>query len=70
MADDPKTGSPGPARDDPAAKYNPNDPHDFSMPLVEHLVELRQRLIYSLLAVLLLFFVCYAFSEHIYAFLI
>lgn len=69
MADDPKAAPPDPASHDPAAKRNAGDPQDFSMPLVEHLVELRQRLIYSLLALLLLFFVCYAFSEHIYAFL-
>ena len=55
---------------DPPSAYDPNDPHNFTMPLVEHLVELRQRLIYSLVAVVVLFFVCYAFSREIYAFLV
>jgi sec-independent protein translocase protein TatC len=39
------------------------------MPLLEHLVELRQRLIYSLVALVGLFFVCYYFAPGIYAFL-
>lgn len=65
MADDPK------AENKKAADaYDPNDPHTFTMPLVEHLVELRQRLIYSIVAVVLLFFVCYYFSREIYAFLV
>jgi sec-independent protein translocase protein TatC len=46
-----------------------NDPHNFTMPLVEHLVELRQRLIYSVIAIIVLFFICYHFSQHIYGFL-
>ncbi|MEX2452116.1 MAG: twin-arginine translocase subunit TatC [Rhodospirillales bacterium] len=39
------------------------------MPLLEHLVELRGRLLKSVIAILLLFFVCYYFSAEIYAFL-
>jgi sec-independent protein translocase protein TatC len=42
---------------------------DIKMPLFDHLVELRGRLIKSVLAILLLFFVCYYFSENIYNFL-
>ncbi len=42
---------------------------DKKMPLLDHLVELRGRLIKSVLAVLLLFFVCYYFSAEIYNFL-
>jgi sec-independent protein translocase protein TatC len=42
---------------------------DKPMPLLEHLVELRRRLIWSVLAFLLAFFVCYYFSRQIYAFL-
>ena len=38
-------------------------------PLMEHLVELRQRLIWSLLALALAFVVCFAFSGQILAFL-
>ena len=39
-------------------------------PLVEHLVELRQRLMVSVLAVLVGFLVCYGFAEPIFAFLV
>ena len=40
------------------------------MPLLDHLVELRRRLVYSVLAILVLFFVCYFFSADIYGFLV
>ncbi len=40
------------------------------MPLLEHLTELRDRLIKSFIAVILLFFVCYAFHQDIYEFLV
>ena len=40
------------------------------MPLLEHLVELRTRLVRSFIAIILLFFVCYAFAENIYGFLV
>jgi sec-independent protein translocase protein TatC len=39
-------------------------------PLIEHLIELRQRLMYSLLALLACFFVAYYFSEEVFAFLV
>lgn len=39
------------------------------MSLMDHLVELRQRLFYSAGALLAAFFICYFFSAHIYAFL-
>jgi sec-independent protein translocase protein TatC len=42
---------------------------DKKMPLLDHLVELRGRLLKSVIAILLLFFVCYYFSAEIYAFL-
>jgi len=35
-------------------------------PLIDHLIELRARLIKSLIAFLIMFFVCYAFSTQIY----
>ena len=38
-------------------------------PLIVHLIELRQRLIYSLIAFFILFFACYGVSEHLYSFL-
>ena len=40
------------------------------MPLLEHLVELRNRLIKSVIAIILLFFVFFAFKESIYGFLV
>jgi sec-independent protein translocase protein TatC len=46
------------------------DLDDRQMPLLDHLIELRNRLIYSCAAILLGFLVCYFFSEHIYAFLV
>ncbi len=38
-------------------------------PLIAHLIELRQRLIYSLIAFFILFFACYGVSEYLYSFL-
>ena len=40
------------------------------MPLLEHLVELRSRLVKSFIAIIVLFFVCYAFAEYIYGYLV
>ena len=39
-------------------------------PLLEHLIELRRRLIYSVVALLLAFIGCYFVAEQIYAFLV
>ena len=51
----------------------PDQPHDpiddKPMPLLEHLVELRRRLLWSMVAFLLCFGVCYHFSGDIYRFL-
>jgi sec-independent protein translocase protein TatC len=46
-----------------------DDVEEFRMPLTDHLVELRRRLLYCLAALVALFFVCYYFAPHIYAFL-
>ena len=43
---------------------------ETKMPLMEHLIELRQRLIYIVGSVLILFFFCYYFAEDIYGFLV
>jgi sec-independent protein translocase protein TatC len=43
---------------------------DRQMPLLDHLIELRNRLMYSCGAILIGFVICYFFSEQIYAFLV
>lgn len=42
---------------------------NYRMPLTEHLVELRRRLLYCLAAVVVLFFIAYYFAPAIYGFL-
>ncbi len=42
---------------------------DKPMPLLDHLIELRRRLIWSMAAFLIAFFVCYYYSKDIYMFL-
>lgn len=44
-------------------------PKESKAPLITHLIELRQRLIYSFVALIIIFFACYGVSEHIYSFL-
>jgi sec-independent protein translocase protein TatC len=46
------------------------DLDDRQMPLLDHLVELRNRLMYACGAIFLGFLICYFFAEHIYAFLV
>jgi sec-independent protein translocase protein TatC len=47
-----------------------DDPiHDKPMPLLDHLVELRRRLMWSIAAFFICFVVCYHFSSQIYGFL-
>ena len=41
-----------------------------TMPLIDHLVELRGRMVYSFGVIIVLFFICYYFSADIYAFLV
>jgi sec-independent protein translocase protein TatC len=42
---------------------------DKPMPLLDHLIELRRRLLWSMVAFVLCFFLCYSFSKDIYVFL-
>jgi sec-independent protein translocase protein TatC len=44
-------------------------PDDRSMPLLEHLVELRKRLIYSFAGLIVAFLVCFYFADQIFGFL-
>jgi sec-independent protein translocase protein TatC len=46
------------------------DIDDRQMPLLDHLIELRNRLMYSCVAIMIGFMICYFFSEQIYAFLV
>jgi sec-independent protein translocase protein TatC len=55
-----------PEPDNPAE----DDVDGFRMPLIDHLIELRRRLLYCLVALIALFFVCYAFAPSIYGFLV
>ncbi len=43
---------------------------DRQMPLLDHLIEFRNRLMYSVIALIVGFVVCYVFAVHIYAFLV
>jgi sec-independent protein translocase protein TatC len=43
---------------------------DVKMPLLDHLIELRKRLMWSFITLIVLTFVFYAFAEHIYQFLV
>ncbi|UZF93986.1 twin-arginine translocase subunit TatC [Bosea sp. NBC_00550] len=53
---------------------NPRDGEDeieaSRAPLIEHLIELRSRLIKSLIAFLIMFFICFGFSTQIYNILV
>jgi sec-independent protein translocase protein TatC len=43
---------------------------ESTMPLLDHLIELRKRLMHSFVAIILLFFVCYYFAPQLYNFLV
>ena len=48
----------------------PQDIDDAKMPLIEHLLELRKRLIYAAIAFGVAFFVCFSFANPIFDFLV
>ncbi len=45
------------------------NPDDKKMPLLDHLIELRQRLLYSVVALLVVFLVCFYFAQPIFQYL-
>ena len=49
---------------------NDEERDETTMPLMDHLVELRQRMVYSLGVIVVMFFVSYYFSADIYGFLV
>lgn len=53
----------------PAPEVQEDPINDKPMPLMDHLLELRRRLMWTLAAFLVAFLGCYYFSSHIYAFL-
>src|SRR6478672_1511401 len=46
------------------------DIDDTKQPLLEHLIELRRRLLWSLASLVVCFFVCFAFAKQIFAVLV
>ncbi len=46
------------------------DTDERAMPLLDHLIELRSRLLKSAIAILVLFFICYYFAPDLYNFLV
>lgn len=52
------------------ASANSENPDENKMPLMEHLIELRRRLVLSAVAFVIAFFGCYYVAEDIYAFLV
>lgn len=55
------------AKDDTAEESHYEE---SQMPLMDHLIELRTRLLHSAIAVIVLFFISYYFAENIYSFLV
>ncbi|MGI9353213.1 MAG: twin-arginine translocase subunit TatC [Rhizobiaceae bacterium] len=47
-----------------------DDLEDTSAPLIEHLVELRQRLMYSIIAIAVFFLICFYFADELFNILV
>ncbi len=47
-----------------------DDPDSHTMPLMDHLTELRRRLLWAVVALLIAFFGSYHYADHIYGFLV
>ena len=62
--DEPKAGLPGPTPEDLA------EIEASKAPLLDHLVELRQRLLYAVIAIAVAFIVCFSFAQPIYNILV
>lgn len=58
------------AANNPGGEDAYDDVEDTKQPLIAHLVELRNRLLYSVIAVFLAFIFCFIFAENIYDFLV
>lgn len=56
--------------DDDAPDIHDDGLSDQKMPLMAHLIELRNRLVYSVAALFVAFIVCYYFAQDIFAFLV
>ena len=54
----------------PAPEEEEGDAESYKMPLLEHLIELRRRLLYSIIALVVAFIACYFVAEDIYNFLV
>jgi sec-independent protein translocase protein TatC len=60
----------GPNKNEPDKRDGHDDIEASKAPLMEHLIELRERLIYTLIGIGIAFVFCFAFADQIYAFLV
>ena len=56
--------------DEPAKRDGHDDIENSKMPLMDHLIELRKRLIHILIGVAIAFIICFYFADAIYGFLV
>jgi sec-independent protein translocase protein TatC len=62
--------APDPAQPDPAQPEGDDEIEASKAPLIDHLIELRQRLIYALAGIAVGFVICFAFATQIYTILV